>query len=377
MAWRGNRKAFVEECFRDEISNIYAEEIDNELFDTRESADKSFAKFVLTKKQNMVDYADAFIRYMRTTQLITFENKTYRVVISSSKIQDVDFILQETDRKPTLFNTEQDFKKYLFSDDNIYLFNDNKERLFDKLKRLNASFDEKSLSIDKLKDLLEEVEERIKIEKIKETSIQLKGYKEFDDIIETFEKIKNKKVPDAPLYLEWNVWRSMVMINYAISVDGNFIIDTDGVPLSNAAGNKPDIEIEYSTFKMTVEVTLSSGNTQFNMEGESVARHFGNVQKNTTKPVFCFFIATKISEGALAHFFNLNRFNTKAYGGKTRIVPMNISHFIQFITIAKSKNFSDSGKLHKYLEKMILENQRVEDEEVWFKNIEKSVSSWI
>lgn len=283
--------------------------------------------------------------------------------------------MQNIPRSPFIYKTEKEFKDYLFSATNIQLFNNNRNLLISKLENLNATFD-KTLPLESLKDLLETTEENIKVQKIKETSIQLKNYKEFDDIIEVFEKIHKREVPDPPLYLEWNVWRAMTMINYAVSVKGNFTIDTDGVPLSTASGNKADIEIEYNTFKMIVEVTLSSGNTQFNMEGESVAQHFGTMQNSSEKPVFCFFIAPKISEGALAHFFNLNRFNTKAYGGKTRIVPMNVSNFIDFITTAKNTDFSNSKTLYSYLDKIIKQNQIADDEVIWFGNIKNTVQNW-
>ena len=100
------------------------------------------------------------------------------------------------------------------------------------------------------------------------------------------------------------------------------------------------------------------------------------MQNNTTKPVFCFFIAPKISEGALAHFFNLNRLNTKAYGGKTRIVPMNLSNFVDFLTTAKNTNFSNSKTLYSYLDKVVKENQVADDEVIWFDSIKKSVENW-
>ncbi|HLA55537.1 MAG TPA: AlwI family type II restriction endonuclease [Flavobacterium sp.] len=373
--WQGNRKLFVEQCFVKEISEIFAEEIENNKTGTRESSDNSFANFVKTKKQNMGDYADAFIRYIRSTQLITFQPKTYRVIISPSKIEEVDFILNNIERNPISFKSERQFKDYLFSAANILLFNDNRELLVRKLRKLNVPFDD-SFTLEELKDFLDFSEEKIKNEKIQETSLQLKNYKEFDDILDVFEKIQKREIPDPPLYLEWNVWRSMTMINYAISVNGNFTIDTDGVPLNTASGNKADIEIEYETFKMIVEVTLSSGNTQFNMEGESVARHFGTMQNASEKPVFCFFIAPKISDGALAHFFNLNRLHTRAYGGKTRILPMNVTNFVQFITTAKNTNFSNSKTLHDYLDNLINQNQNIEDEVIWFDNIKRSIESW-
>jgi len=377
IEWKGNRKAYIEQCFVNEIYSIYKDEIFDDRLDTRESNDKSVSKFIKTKKQNMVDYADAFIRYVRATQLITFEPKTYRIIISPSKTKDVAFILQNTVREPEIFKTENEYKKYLFAAENIKLLIHNRDLLITKLENLNIEFDKTISNINILKDILEQTEERIKSEKNHETSNQLKNYKDFDDIIEVFQKIQKREVPDPPLYLEWNIWRCMVMLNYAIFINGNFTIDIDGVPLNTAKGNMPDIEIEYDSFKMIVEVTTSTGNTQYNMEGEPVARHFGNIQKITAKPVFCFFIAPKISEGALAHFFNLNRMNTKAYGGKTRIIPMTIIQFIKFITAAKSLVFSDSTILYEYLNSVICDVFCVEDEVKWFENINDSISRWL
>ena len=91
----------------------------------------------------------------------------------------------------------------------------------------------------------------------------------------------------------------MVMVNYAKKVQGNFKLDLDGVPLNTAAARMPDIEIDYESFKMIIEVTMSSGQKQYDMEGEPVPRHFGNAKSSTDKPVYCLFIAPKISEGTL------------------------------------------------------------------------------
>ena len=116
----------------------------------------------------------------------------------------------------------------------------------------------------------------VKAKNIEEKKRELKDYKELPDIIEVFEQIKKKDIPDPPLFLEWNVWRSFVMLNYAKRIDGNFIMDIDGMPLNTAPGNMADLEIEFDDFGIIGEVTLSSGATQFKMEGDSVPRHFGN-----------------------------------------------------------------------------------------------------
>jgi len=373
---KGNRKAFIEERFTKEILKIYAADIKANNLKTRESGDASLTKFIKTKRSNHIDYADAFIRYLRATQLITFDKKTFRMIVAPSRIAEVDYILKDVDRNALPYETEADYKKYLFSPASLLLLTDDRKYLEMQLSKLSVKFDIKT-SIDFLKDLLEANEKKMISAAIQQTEVSLKNYKEFDDVIDMFEKITKKEVPDPPLYLEWNIWRAMVMMNYAKEVKGNFAIDLDGVPLNTALGNMPDIVIEYDGFKVIVEVTMSSGNKQYEMEGEPVARHFGKIQNNSTVPVYCLFVAPKISEGALAHFFNLNRFNTKAYGGKTRIIPMGLSQFIDFVTIAKDKSFNHSKIFKTYLDSMIKNNQSVDDETIWSQQIHDSIFTWI
>jgi AlwI restriction endonuclease len=373
---KGNRKAFIEERFIKEILKIYAADIKANNLKTRESGDASLAKFIKTKRSNHIDYADAFIRYLRATQLITFDKKTFRMIVAPSRIAEVDYILKNVDRNASPYKTEADYKKYLFNPTSLLLLSDDRKYLERRLSKLAVKFDVKA-SIDSLKDLLEATEKKMISVAIQQTEVSLKNYKEFDDVIDVFEKITKKEVPDPPLYLEWNIWRALVMMNYAKEVKGNFAIDLDGVPLNTALGNMPDIEVEYDGFKVIVEVTMSSGNKQYEMEGEPVARHFGKIQNNSTVPVYCLFVAPKISEGALAHFFNLNRLNTKAYGGKTRIVPMNLNQFIAFVTIAKDKSFNNSKILKTYLDSMINNNQSVDDEIIWSQQIHDSIPVWV
>lgn len=373
---KSNRKAFIEERFTKEILKIYAADIKANNLKTRESGDASLAKFIKTKRSNHIDYADAFIRYLRATQLITFDKKTFRMIVAPSRIAEVDYILKNVDRNALPYKTEADYKKYLFSPTSLLLLTDDRKYLERQLSKLAVKFHVKA-SIDSLKDLLEATERKMISAAIQQTQVSLKNYKEFDDVINVFEKITKKEVPDPPLYLEWNIWRALVMMNYAKEVKGNFAIDLDGVPLNTALGNMPDIEVEYDGFKVIVEVTMSSGNKQYEMEGEPVARHFGKIQNTSNVPVFCLFVAPKISEGALAHFFNLNRFNTKAYGGKTRIVPMTLSQFIAFVTIAKNKSFNNSKILKTYLDSMINNIQFVDDEVIWSQQIHDSILNWI
>ncbi len=373
-----NRKAFVEDVFTHEVLKLYASDLKAGKTRIRESGETSAKNFVSTKKSNLRDYADAFIRYMRATQLITFNTRDYRIIISPSKQTDVEFILASIPREPVAFDNESQFKTYLFTSNTPVLLADNRAALIQRLSALMDTIPPNldDLGLDELKDMVAITEEKQKTQSLEETSQALKSYREYDDIMQTFQQIRAREMPDPPLYLEWNVWRALTMLNYALAVNGNFSIDLDGIPLNTAIGNRPDIECEYDTFRLIVEVTMSSGNKQYEMEGEPVARHFGNIQKDSTKPLYCLFIAPKISEGALAHFFNLNRMQTKMYGGKTRIIPLSLDSFQKFVQTARDKNFSDSNKLESYLNQIVTSNQNAQDEELWMKQIQQSISNW-
>ena len=324
----------------------------------------------------MQDYADAIVRYIRATELITFQKKTFRLIISSQKKEEVDFILNKTPREPLNFNNLKDFKSYMFNPFAIYLLSDNKELLINKIENLGLTEFDKSIDIEDLKYIFDELKISVKSKNIEEKKRELKDYNELPDIINVFEQIIKKDIPDPPLFLEWNVWRSFVMLNYANRIDGNFIMDIDGMPLNTAPGNKADLEIEFDEFAIIGEVTLSSGATQFKMEGDSVPRHYGDFKDRIGKEAYCIFIAPKIDDGTKAFFFNLNKGYTRRYGGATKIIPLTLEKFIEFVTIGVTNKFTNPTKLQSWLEDQWALNQTIDDEENWNIGIEHSLGKW-
>lgn len=374
--YHGSRKMYVNDCFEREILEIFREEIQSKKLKTRESNDTSLRNFVKTKRANMKDYADAFVRYIRATELITFQKRTFRLIISPQKMDEVEFLLDTIPREPIEFKTKQEFKKFLFNPFNIKLLTDDKELLISKIRKLGREIENISLGIEELKDILDRLLNEVKAKNIAEKKKELKDYKEIGNIIEVFKQIKSKDVPDAPLFLEWNVWRSFVMLNYADRVDGNFIMDIDGMPLNTAPGNKADLEIEFEDFGIIGEVTLSSGATQFKMEGDSVPRHYGDFKAKIEKESYCLFIAPKIDDGTKAFFFNLNKGYTKRYGGATKILPLTLEKFIEFVNVGVEHKFSKPAKLKAWLEEQWVINQSIGDEDKWSDKIEENIKYW-
>lgn len=367
-------KTYVSQEFEKQISIIFADEVTAKNFRTRESSDESFKKFVKTKEGNMRDYADAFFRYIRGTQLVTID-KNLHLRISNLKQDSVDFLLKNTDRN-ALNLTLVEYENYLFDPDELIVLEDNSELINSKIKELDDSIDVESLRVDDAKDLLNDLEIQRKAKTIEDTVNHLKLRSDIDDILDIFAKIKKRDVPDVPLFLEWNIWRAFAALNHTQAIEGNFIVDLDGMPLNTAPGKKPDIEINYGSFSCIVEVTMSSGDTQFNMEGSSVPRHYGDLVRKVDHDAYCIFIAPKVAPGTKAHFFNLNRFPTKHYGGKTKIVPMSLDDFISFLQVGITHNFQDVNKLKNWLDNLISFNLDSEDEEVWFEEIRRKISTW-
>jgi AlwI restriction endonuclease len=122
---------------------------------------------------------------------------------------------------------------------------------------------------------------------------------------------------------------------------------------------------------------MSSGSRQHEMEGEPVARHFGRLQLSSSVPVYCLFIAPRINENSMAHFFNLNRMRTALYGGRTRIIPISVDQFIRLLNRARDKRFHRRDSLRLLLDAITNENLRLEDESGWMPFIDDAIEEWM
>lgn len=94
----------------------------------------------------------------------------------------------------------------------------------------------------------------------------------------TFDDIEQKNVLDIPLILEWNTWRAMTMLDGG-TITANLKFDDNGNPMSTALGNMADILCDYDNYGLTVEVTTSKGQKQYEMESEPVSRHLAKYKK--------------------------------------------------------------------------------------------------
>lgn len=377
---RTNYKRFFDEVFTREVEVTYARQLAEGDILTRESSDNSRTKFIKTKKANHRDYADAATRYLRETRLVSFRSsRSNKLYIPDDKRVEVAWLLAETPRHPVFVDDTQAYQAYLFTAGSPQLFTDDREKLLAAIQET-----EPMLSLDSLLPLsleeLKDIKERLLQEKVeREIAVQvnqLQLYEDYADIISLYEDIRARNVIDAPLFMEWNTWRAFVMLDDG-EIVGNFRFDDTGMPLSTAPGNQADMVCVYENFDVLVEVTLSTGATQYKMEGEPVPRHLGNHKTNTGRDSYCIFIANSIHEATLAHFYSLHKIPIAYYGGVSKIIPLTVTDFKQMLAVAYNQTAKPTASdIYAFVQTASDLTLTASDEQDWYQGIAQLVKKW-
>lgn len=377
---KGSYKKFFNETRRKNILQAFADEISAGRIKTRESPEVSIDNFVKTKASNLRDYADACVRYLRATGLVTISNPGRTITIIESRRDDVKFILDNVSRDPVFVNNEAAYSKYLFDAETPKLIVDNRNVLVDKAVKNHAVETKQEARAISTADLKKKIKRSIESHKtaiIASQITELKSFTKYNEVMNTFDDITRKDVYDPPLALEWNAWRAMTMLDGG-TVFANLNFDDAGNPLSTAPGNTPDIVCDYGDFFVTVEVTLQAGSKQFDAEGEPVARHLGNIKTKTSKDAYCFFVAPTINESTISHFYMLHRTTVKHYGGKSVIIPLTLQRFMGMLTQSKNCGYvPQPEKIRKLFEYSIQTASTAEDEQDWYDAISTKADNWL
>ena len=377
--YKGKYKKFKDRIFTAEVRDSYKSLLSKGKVKTRESDDKSVQNFIKTKMNNLRDYSDAAVRYLRATGLInvTAVGKTLSIVDERKK--DVEYILKTVEREPCFVDDVKKFEDYLWSNSLPKLLTDDKAKILDKLNKEFNIVEKANKPLDKLKEILNKEIDGRRNKKIKEQISELKSYALYNDIETKFNEMRNTY--DPPLYFEWNTWRAMAMLDDGV-IKGNFKPDDSGAPMSTAPGKEPDIECEYKDFDLIVEVSLSTGALQFKMEGEPVPRHIGAKKDKSNKETFCFFIAPVINDATVAHFYTLYFTNVKHYGGRCCIIPMTLTVFRKMLKNAyEAKRKPCSQDIKKIFEKSkkYAKECMVKDltETDWYSKVSNDLNNWL
>ena len=376
---KGEYKRYVSDTWTSAILEIYGDRIASGKTKTRETKDASLKKFVETQRSNLRDYADACFRYLRYTGLVSISHKNRTIAVFEDKVREVDFILSTVDRNPVFVNDEAEYKKHLFSAETPVLYTDDRDNIIDVIMRISdyTRRELASYGVEQLKDLRDEIVAQHKESVIHAQVAEIKSYALYTEIIDTFNEIVSDEYYDAPLMLEYNTWRAMTMLDGG-EIRGNFKFDDMGQPLSTASGNMPDIECDYGEYALSVEVTMQSGQRQYEAEGEPVARHYGQLKKKSGKDTYCLFIAPTINAATLAHFYGLNHLPIALYGGKSKIIPLELDQFMKLVE--NSYNYRTQPvptDVRGFLDLVLQQGDLAADENDWRLRIQACVDNWL
>ena len=361
-----------------ELQEIYSSELAKGETSTRESNIATAKKFLQTKASNMHDYADACIRYLRATGLVSISHIGRSLSILTEKKKDVEFILNNISREPVFIDDKAKYLDYLGNSELPKLLTDNKDSLLQKIKEENPTEQiQESVTIHELKEKLDDLIITKREKLIQSQIAEIKDYKKYDDIQTTFTQIEENDIYDPSLILEWNVWRGMTMLDGG-NIKANLKFDDFGNPMSSAQGNMADIVCDYETFGLTVEVTMASGQKQYEMEGEPVSRHLAKFKKETGKEAYCLFVAPTINEACIAHFYGLHNLNISYYGGKSVIVPLPLNVFKKMLEDSFKASYTPNPQQVKSFfeySKSIASESHSEQE--WYNKIVEKALNWL
>ena len=361
-----------------ELQEIYSSELAKGETSTRESNIATAKKFLQTKASNMHDYADACIRYLRATGLVSISHIGRSLSILPEKKKDVEFILNNISREPVFIDDKAKYLDYLGNSELPKLLTDNKDSLLQKIKEENPTEQiQESVTIHELKEKLDDLIITKREKLIQSQIAEIKDYKKYDDIQTTFTQIEENDIYDPSLILEWNVWRGMTMLDGG-NIKANLKFDDFGNPMSTAQGNMADIVCDYETFGLTVEVTMASGQKQYEMEGEPVSRHLAKFKKETGKEAYCLFVAPTINEACIAHFYGLHNLNISYYGGKSVIVPLPLNVFKKMLEDSfKASYIPNPEQVKSFFEYSRTVASTSHSEQEWYNKVVEKALNWL
>lgn len=397
------RAEFREEYIIREVDKVYDSDIlagELAIREGNRSNNLNVREFLKTKRRNLRDYADATMRYLVATGIFVRDIRAQALTFSVEGSADGQFLLDTFGLEPIDTDSET-YDSYVVD----YLGS----IAIPSIRRDNP--EEQASDLDSIANRLETLEPDMAIE-VRERFSQAKGSERLqllrmaentlsermeveeadtllnnraasaEDILQQYEIISDWKSEQVarPLAYEWNTWRAFVIINDALSVRGNFTRDIDGRPRTTAPAGTADILVEFESFILLVEVTLSKGARQYETEGEPIMRHLGRIQlqlkeAGDTRPVFALFIAESLNQAVIPFMRTQALMNVEMYGGFIRIVPIRRSDFVNLMNRIIADNSFNSGKLLNFLQE-VTDREFIlnSTDETWMQRIAAGIS---
>lgn len=350
-------------------------------------------EFTPTKAATLTDYSDTTVRYSVITGIFSVGRQS--LVIKEDQL-NLAFAITDTG-KPLLYENESFLEHFhnpnlpaLPTDDAVFLSRDIEQlntrltemsQITGKNAELSGSIE--GASISQLKRKRENLENELTT--LKEVQFYRDQHtpEQVNDIKSLFESIENKEIIGGsdylPAWAEWAVWRVFLSINTItnpISDTRGFKINSDLYPIHHAKGGAADLQFEYEDGTIIpAEITLSSNERQFNMEGEAVKFHVKSVlEANQSKEIVGVFTAPNVHVATAHEFFNAEFYSQKMNGVvRLNIVPLSFEQLLSLLP--GQRNACNNGnELLSKLRNLIKLKENADDGSVWLQQINAALA---
>jgi hypothetical protein len=218
-----------------------------------------------------------------------------------------------------------------------------------------------------------------------------------------YRAVLDREVIDPPTFLEWNTWRVFLALGGARDVVPHLALDDDLQPLNTAPGNQPDLEVDYGSFRMVVEVTLRTGADQRQAEGRPVTRHVLEAQRRAADfagggaagpvgsqagwpggagapPVFGLFLAPRLHPDTVTDFLVALKYRV-IERQQINAVPLTVRQLAAalrpFASDAPGASPFEPARLHRLLEAWVAAALAAETAEDWLAGIDAALRRWL
>lgn len=341
------------------------------------------------KMGTLQDYSDTTVRYSAITGIFTIGRQS--LIIKEDQTNLAYAIIEAG--IPKLYD-EAEFWEFFHNPSLPALPTDNASFLENDISSLTARLRELSQhtgatvldrgeveydNVNKLKKRREDLEDELTSLKEIQFYRSQHDHQQVNDIIGLFESIKNRETIGGsdylPAWAEWNVWRVFLSINTIanpISETRGFKINSELFPVHHAKGGQADLCFEYDDGTIIpAEITLSSRERQFTMEGEPVRFHVKSiVEKNQSSEVIGLFTAPDVHVATAHEFFKADYYSEKL--GKVvqmNIVPLTFEQ-LQSLLPGQRNACNNGAELLSKLRDIIQLKSTSEDGHVWLQKIQ-------
>ncbi len=339
---------------------------------------------------NLRDFGDNAIRYFRQTGFIEFRGAGRYVDIGKTAKAQVELLLEQELYKPVGY---QDQDEYLDVVGDLNSFTppwatkeklkDVKDYLKNLLKQEAGDIKLDSIPADKLENpirgedaeiiVLKEALLKSRLSKLKVSSRSRDFVEEFIEEYEALEKKNYEGYLPKPVALEFNTFKAFLSLNDALAVKPNYPQGDDGEPISTAPGGGTDLYCEYESFVLSVEVTMSTGRSQWQMEGQPVQRHLRDVEESSAKPAYSLFLAPKLHADTVDTFWIAN---VHGYQGQAqKIIPLEFDAWRTYLRSVSPKIVNGELKhnqILKFFEAALPVGDETKNSLVWKQRINSS-----